>query len=351
MTLIVSSPFVHSFFSHSGSLFSPCGIRGRYSHLLGDPRFRPLQKEATMLHLTTLLAQASSAPGSDSVKKSDAADMASGGEAVLVTVKEFLATKGIELGINLIAAVAIFIVGRWVTKLVLRLLGKVMTRSKVDETLIRFVNNLSYSLLMVIVVIAALNRLGVDTTSISAMIAAAGLAIGFALQGSLANFAAGVLLIIFKPFKVGNFIEAAGTAGVVEEIQIFNTMLRTGDNVQVIVPNKEVTGGTIKNFSAKETRRIDLVFGCGYDDNLREVKQYLEEVVTSDERILPDPAPVVAVHELGDNSVNLVVRPWVKSADYWQTRWDLIERIKLDFDEKGFNIPYPQRDVHLHNES
>jgi small conductance mechanosensitive channel len=255
----------------------------------------------------------------------------------------------VPFAINLLAALAILIIGRWVARLLTGAVRRMMNKANVDETLIKFLANIVYTILMLVVALAAVNRLGVDTTSFAAILAAAGLAVGFALQGSLSNFASGVMLILFKPFKVGDFVDAGGTSGVVEEIQIFNTLLRTGDNVQIIVPNSQITSGKITNFSAKETRRIDLVVGCGYGDNLKEVKEFLETLLAQDERILEDPAPVVAVNELGDNSVNFVVRPWVKASDYWATRWDLTERIKTGFDERGFNIPYPTRDLYVHN--
>ena len=222
-----------------------------------------------------------------------------------------------------------------------------MEKAKLDTTLIKFVSNLAYALMLAFVVVAALGRLGVDTTSFAAIIAAGGLAVGFALQGSLGNFAAGVMLITFKPFKVGDLVEVGGSTGVVEEVQIFNTMLKTADNVTIIVPNGSITGGTITNYSAQATRRIDLVFGCGYGDDLKAVKAYLEEVLAAEERVLKDPAPTVAVAELGDCSVNFVVRPWVNAADYWAVRFDLLERIKLGFDERGFSIPYPTQDLHI----
>ncbi|MCA9123127.1 MAG: mechanosensitive ion channel [Planctomycetales bacterium] len=252
--------------------------------------------------------------------------------------------------INLLLAGAIFIVGRWIANAVTRFLGKIASKAKLDETLVKFLENIIYAILMVIVIMASLDRIGVPTTSFAAILAAAGFAIGFALQGSLGNFAAGVMLIVFKPFKAGDFVEAGGQAGVIEEVQIFNTMMRTGDNIKIIVPNSSITGGTIRNFSAKPTRRIDLVVGCGYDDNLKEVKDFLLSVLRADHRVLTDPEPVVAVNELGDSSVNFVVRPWVASPDYWSTRWDLTEAIKLGFDERGFSIPYPQRDVHISKE-
>ncbi len=267
------------------------------------------------------------------------------------TVQAFVTDQGIDFGLNLIAALAIFVIGRWSAKLATSFVRRVCVRANVEETLIKFVGNIVYTALLVFVVTASLERLGVNTTSFAAIIAAAGLAVGLALQGSLSNFAAGVMLILFKPFRVGDFVEAGGTKGVVEEIRIFNTVMRTGDNVQITIPNSQITESTISNYSAKDTRRIDLVVGCGYGDNLQEVKSYLEELLAGDERVLADPAPVVAVNELGSSSVDFVVRPWVKNEDYWTVRWELTERIKNDFDQRGFTIPYPTQDVHVHSAS
>jgi small conductance mechanosensitive channel len=249
---------------------------------------------------------------------------------------------------NVLAAVAIYLIGKIVVRILTGLLEKVMVRAKVDATLSSFLSNIAHYVLLTFVILMALESLGVDTTSLAAIMGAAGLAVGFALQSSLSNFASGVMIILFKPFRVGNFIEAAGVSGTVEEISIFSTLMKTGDNKQIIVPNGSIYGGNITNYSAKPTRRIDMVVGCGYGDDLRAVKAFLTILVETDERILKDPAPVVAVSALADNSVNFVVRPWVNSADYWAVLWDLNERVKLGFDERGFNIPYPQRDVHIH---
>lgn len=261
---------------------------------------------------------------------------------------KFVGDKGADLGVNLLAAIAILIIGRIVAGILRSIAERMMLKAKVDQTLARFLSHIAYAALITFVIIAAIDRLGVDTTSFAAILAAAGLAVGLALQGSLSNFAAGVMLILFKPFKVGNFVEAGGAKGTIEDIHIFNTLIRTGDNVLITVPNSQITGGKITNFSAKETRRIDLVIGCSYDDDLKAVKAYLQSALESDERILAEPAPVVAVDELGDSSVNFVVRPWVNAGDYATVKWDLIEKIKVDFDERGFNLPYPQRDVHVH---
>lgn len=263
---------------------------------------------------------------------------------ILPRLQELLAFYGLKI----LAAIVIYIVGRWVARALKRLAVRMMTKANVDETLISFVGNLTYIALLVFVIIAALNQLGIQTTSFIAIIGAAGLAIGLALQGSLANFAAGVLMIIFRPFKVGDYVEAAGVAGVVEKVQIFTTQLKTPDNKTIIIPNASVTGGTITNYSAKDTRRVDMVIGVGYGDDLKKVRGILEDILGKDDRILDDPAPTIGVLELGDNSVNFAVRPWVKRDDYWGVYFDLTETVKRRFDEEGISIPFPQRDVHLY---
>ena len=250
-------------------------------------------------------------------------------------------------GMKVLAALAIFFIGKWVAKAAVGFAKKLMEKSKVDATLIGFAGNIMYGLAMAFVAIAALSQLGVETTSLAAILAAAGLAIGLSLQGSLSNLASGVMIILFRPFKNGDFIEAAGVSGVVEEISIFTTQIKTGDNKQIIVPNGSITSGAITNYSAKPERRIDLVIGVGYDDDLSKVKKTLEKLVKADKRILKDPAATIAVAELADSSVNLVVRPWVKSEDYWGVRFDLTEAIKVTFDKEGISIPYPQQDLHI----
>ncbi|MFQ5498386.1 MAG: mechanosensitive ion channel family protein [Candidatus Zixiibacteriota bacterium] len=254
-------------------------------------------------------------------------------------------------GMRVVGALLILLVGRIVTGLVVNVVGKLMHKANVDRTLSRFMSSLVRIVLMAFIVIAAINKLGVATTSFVAVLGAAGLAVGLALQGSLANFASGVMLILFRPFKAGDYIEAAGTAGSVEEIRIFNTVLTTLDNRSIIVPNASVLGGTITNYSAHDTRRIDLTIGIGYDDDLKEARTVLVDILATDDRILEDPSATVVVKELGDSSVNFAVRPWVKSADYWSVLCDLNERVKLAFDEKGISIPYPQHDVHMYQES
>ena len=253
--------------------------------------------------------------------------------------------------IKIVMAIAIFVIGKWVVKVVVNLVKKLLGRSEsMDEMLINFLGSIVNAVLLLFVIIAALDQLGVDTSSLVALIAAAGLAIGLALQGSMQNFAAGVMIIVFKPFKSGDFIEAGGVSGVVEKVQIFSTTMRTGDNKEVIVPNGGIYGGAITNFSARDTRRVDMVFGIGYDDDIRKAKEILEGLVAEDDRILKDPAPVVALSELADSSVNFIVRPWVNSGDYWAVMWDMNEKVKMSFDEAGISIPYPQMDVHLHKQ-
>ena len=251
-------------------------------------------------------------------------------------------------GLKVLAALAIFIVGRWVAKGVRRLVERIMSKGKVDSTLVTFTANLAYIGLLAFVVIAALGQLGIQTTSFIAVLGAAGLAIGLALQGSLSNFAAGFLLIIFRPFKVGDLIEGAGVFGVVEAIQIFTTQLKTADNKTVIVPNAKLTDDNIVNWTVKGTRRVDMVFGIGYDDDIDKARSLMADIISGDKRILKDPAPQISVSELADSSVNFVVRPWVKVEDYWGVYFDLTEKIKKAFDANGVSIPFPQRDVHVY---
>jgi len=255
---------------------------------------------------------------------------------------------GAFYGTKIIGAVAILVLGRIAISIIVGMVRRLMARSNVDGTLSNFVVGLTKIALMTFVIIAALGTLGVQTASFVAVIGAAGLAVGFALQGSLANFASGVMLIIFKPFKAGDYVEAGGTAGTIEAVKIFNTHFKTPDNKTVIVPNGHITSGNIVNYSDRETRRVDMVFGIGYGDDIRKAKQILEKILGDDERVLKDPAPTVAVSELGDSSVNFVVRPWVKTADYWSVYFDITEKVKLTFDEQGISIPFPQTDVHLH---
>ena len=250
-------------------------------------------------------------------------------------------------GLPLIWAIVVFIVGRIVARIITKIVAKMMTKANIDETLVKFTKTVVYVALMIFVILASLGKLGIETTSFAAILAAAGLAIGLSLQGTLGNFASGFMLILFRPFKVGDFVEAGGVSGIVEEIQIFSTRMRSGDNKEITVPNGQIVGSTITNYSAKETRRVDLVVGVGYNDDLKKVRAVLEDILAKDERILKDPAPTIGVSELADSSVNFVVRPWVKSGDYWPVLFDTQETVKLRFDAEGISIPYPQQDLHI----
>jgi small conductance mechanosensitive channel len=270
---------------------------------------------------------------------------------------EFLKKNGIDSGTavglakNIIIALIIFYVGRIAISLVVRGLRKVMRKQNVDKTLETFVCNLVRIVLLVVVIIAAIGQLGIQTTSFIAIFGAAGLAVGLALQGSLSNFASGVLIVLFRPYKVGDFIEGAGISGSVEQVQILTTVLKTGDNKQVIVPNSQIMGSIITNYSANATRRVDMVIGVSYSDDLDKVRSTLQELVAADDRILDEPACTIAVSALADSSVNFVVRPWVKTPDYWPVMFDMTEAIKKRFDQEGISFPFPQQDVHLYKAS
>jgi len=246
------------------------------------------------------------------------------------------------------AGFAILFFGWIAAKFVRGTVGRLMRRANVDETLVSFATNLVYMAAIAFVFIMALGQFGVNTTSFAAVIAAAGLAIGFALQGSLGNFASGAMIIMLRPFKVGDYVEAGGTAGVVAGISVFATTLKTPDNKVVIIPNGGVMGGNIINYSAEAKRRVDLVMGIGYGDDIKQAKDLLEKILADEPKVLADPAPSVAVSELADSSVNFVVRPWCNSADYWDVYFAITEKMKLEFDAAGISIPFPQRDVHLH---
>ncbi len=264
-----------------------------------------------------------------------------------IDVSGLIDTYVIPWGLNIIFALLIFIVGKYLVGVITRLVKKLMGKAHMDTILVNFIGSIIKTVLLLFVVIAALDQLGVNTTSLIALIGAAGLAIGLALQGSLQNLASGVMLIVFRPFRDGDFVEAGGTMGVVEEIGIFTTKMRTGDNKEVIVPNGQIFGGIITNYSKRDTRRVDMVFGISYDDDIRKAKEIINGIIQADERVLKDPAPLVVVGELGDSSVNFNVRPWVKSGDYWPLYFDLNEKIKMAFDDNGITIPFPQMDVHL----
>lgn len=254
----------------------------------------------------------------------------------------------IPWSIRILTAIGIWLVGRWVVDRLIGVIRKLMTRANVDVMLVQFLGNIIHTVLLAAVIIAALDKLGVPTTSMLAVFGAAGLAVGLALRDSLSNFAAGVMLIVYRPFRVGDFIEAGGISGVAEEIRIFSTVMRTPDNRQIIVPNGQISNGVIINFNAKPTRRIDLVLGISYGDDIHKAKGIIGRILSEDGRVLTDPEPLVALGELGESSVNINVRPWVKTEDFWTVRADLLERIKIAFDNEGVTIPFPQRDVHLH---
>ena len=254
-------------------------------------------------------------------------------------------------GVRVIAALAILIVGYIVAKMLKGFAGKSLTKAKVDVSIISFVKHLVFTLVMVFTLLAVLSKFGIQTTSIIAVLGAGSLAVGLALQGTLSDFAAGVMILLFRPFKVGNYVDVGGTAGVVKEIQLFATIMNTPDNIRIIVPNSQIMGQVIKNFSAEENRRVDLVLGIGYSSSIPKTMEIVDAILAADDRILKDPAPQIAVSELADSSVNLVVRPWVNSADYWDVKFDVTKKIKEECDAHGIEIPFPQRVVHMVQES
>ncbi len=263
-----------------------------------------------------------------------------------IDIQQLIETYVLPWGINIVMALAVFLIGKFIVKVLVRFAKKIMVKAKVDNILVNFIGSIINTILLLFVVIAALDQLGVETTSLIALIGAAGLAVGLALQGTLQNLASGVMLIIFRPFNDGDFVEAAGVSGIVEEIGIFTTTMRTGDNREIIIPNGEIFGGTITNYSKRSTRRVDMVFGIGYDDDIKKAKEIISRILDEDERILKDPAPTVAVGELADSSVNFNVRPWCATSEYWNVYADTHERIKLAFDAEGISIPYPQMAIH-----
>jgi small conductance mechanosensitive channel len=261
------------------------------------------------------------------------------------TIKE-LQSLVAAYGLKVLGAIATLVIGVWIARWLARIAGKVLDKRSVDPTLTKFASSLVKITLITFVIISAISQVGIETTSFVAVIGAAGLAVGFALQGSLSNFASGVMLIIFKPIKVGDYIEGGGAAGSVEVIGIFVTTLVTPDNKVIYIPNSGLTGSNIVNYSAKDTRRVDMVFGIGYSDDIDKAKSAIQAVLGADSRILKDPAPQIVVSELADSSVNFNVRPWVNSADYWGVYFDVTEQIKKQFDEQNISIPFPQRDIH-----
>lgn len=260
---------------------------------------------------------------------------------------DIVITYSSEYGLKVIAAIAIFIIGKWVSNKLTIVAKKMMTKAKVEATLVEFFESIIYFVLLLTVVLASLNTLGINTTSFLAVFGAASLAIGLALKDSLSNIGAAVIIIIFRPFKVNDVINAAGVTGSVKDINLFSTIIEPVDKSIVVVPNSSIISGNITNFSEREIRRVEHVFGIGYDDDLKLAKDTLMNIIKDDKRILDEPAPLVAVGELGDNSVNFTFRAWVKSDDYWDVHFDMLEKVKLTFDEKGISIPYPQMDVHM----
>jgi small conductance mechanosensitive channel len=266
-------------------------------------------------------------------------DMQSVNDQIMV----FLATYGL----NVLGAIVILVLGWIAARIGQRMIGKLLGKSKVDDAVISFVGSCTYFLILTFAVLAALAKFGIQTTSFIAVVGAAGFAVGFALQGSLANFAAGVLILVLRPFKAGDYIMGAGEAGTVKEISLFTTVLATPDNVKVMVPNGKLFGDVIKNVSAYDTRRVDLQVGIGYSSDLQKAYDVINDLIKQDSRVLPEPAPQIAVSELADSSVNLVIRPWVKKEDYWPVKFDLTRRIKEVLDKNGIEIPFPQRAVHV----
>jgi small conductance mechanosensitive channel len=252
-------------------------------------------------------------------------------------------------GLKIMTALIILVVGRIIAGIMRAISRKMANKTKADTTITVFLGNMVYILIMIFAVIAAVNRLGVQTTSFVAIIGAAGLAVGLAFQGSLSNFASGFLMVIFRPFKVGDYVQAGGVSGTIQEIHVFTTTMTTPDNIRIIVPNSKITGDSITNYTAEKQRRIDLSIGVSYSDDIDKVTAVLNDVVTGFAGVLKDPVPQIAVAEMADSSVNFVVRPWSKTEDYWKVRFGLIEAIKKRFDKEGIAIPFPQRDVHIYN--
>lgn len=264
-------------------------------------------------------------------------------------VMPFLKTQGAGFALSLISAIAILVIGLWLAKWIRQGVRKTLAKRNVDALLVQFGSNVIYAALVAFVLIAAIGKLGIQTSSFIAVVGAAGLAVGLALQGALANFAAGVMIIIFRPYRLGDYITASGVSGTVTDLHIFNTELTTPDNCKIIVPNSHVTGGAITNISAYDTRRVDLKVSVAYSDDIATVRDTIEKVIAADDRILSDPAPNVRMNSMDDSGIGWIIRPWVKSGDYWNVYWDLTEKLKAAFDEAGISIPFPQQDVHLYS--
>ncbi|MBC2702978.1 mechanosensitive ion channel domain-containing protein [Desulfobacula sp.] len=265
-------------------------------------------------------------------------------------ISETLIYWATTYSVKLIAAILIFIIGKWIAGKLTKLITRLLEKNNVDTTLTKFLESIIYYTLLIVVIIAAAGQLGINTTSFLTIVGAAGLAIGLALKDSLSNFASGVMLVLFHPYRVGDFISAAGVSGNVISITLFNTILNTPDNQRVIVPNSNITTDVITNVTANDTRRVDLVIGIGYEDDIKKAKTILDKIIKEESRVLDTPETKIAVSELADSSVNFVVRPWVKTSEYWDVYFDLTEKIKITFDKEGISIPYPQQDVHMFNQ-
>ncbi|GAB4316512.1 MAG: mechanosensitive ion channel [Bacteroidales bacterium] len=268
----------------------------------------------------------------------------------LTSIFQTIADLVVVYGLRLLYAVVILIVGFWIIRMIMRAVTKTMTSRGVEETLRKFVASILSMLLKVLLIISVVSMLGVEMTSFVAILAGAGLAVGMALSGTLQNFAGGVMIILFKPFKAGDVIEAMGYTGKVESVQIFNTILKTPDNKTIIIPNGPLSTSSLTNYSTEARRRVDFTVGIGYDDDIDKARKVMEGLIAADNRILKDPAPFIGVVELADSSVNFAVRVWVEAADYWDVFFDMNENIKKAFDKEGVSIPYPQTDVHLYNQ-
>jgi len=256
-----------------------------------------------------------------------------------------------DWAVKIVLALLIYIIGKWIVKRITKVLRKLMDARNVDATLVNFLSNVVYAILLVAVILASLDTLGLPVTSLLAVVGAAGLAVGLALKDSLGNFASGVMLVMFRPFSAGDVVEVAGVTGKVNEVRIFSTIMTTPDNKQIIIPNGQVASDTITNYTANDQRRVDLVFGVGYDDDLKVVREVLTRICANHPKVLDDPETNIFVMNLGDSCVEFAVRPWAKTADYWTVWGDLLEQGKSELEAAGCNIPYPQTDVHLHTQN
>jgi small conductance mechanosensitive channel len=275
-------------------------------------------------------------------------------EAIQSTAETAVATA-VEMvsnwGLQVIGAIAVLIIGRWIAGIIRKAVRRSLNRGNIDESLIPFLESMAYYVVITVTIIAVMNLFGIETTSLIAVVGAAGLAVGLALQGTLSNFAAGAMLLVFRPFKIGDFVEVGGSAGSVSQIGVFTTTLNTPDNVVILIPNSQVYGQSIKNYSGNDTRRVDMVMGISYGDDIGKAIEIIKAIIARDDRVLADPEPVVAVAELGDSSVNIVVRPWSKGSDYWGLKFDLTRAFKEELEAAGCSIPFPQRDVHVIDEA